>query len=90
MNLSVVQILRDGEVVGQGNFLRLRMELNENLRDICRRNEWAYDHPAIFFTQSNKFFLNFRVFNVPSVARNCSIVPQQDLSYGASRVGCKT
>ena len=28
----------------------------------------------------NIFFLKFKVFNVPSVARNCSIVPQQDVS----------
>ena len=31
------------------------------------------------FTVDNIFFLKFKVFNVPLVARNCSIVPQQDI-----------
>ena len=28
------------------------------------------------------FFLKFNVLNVPSVARDCSIVPQQDMCKG--------
>lgn len=47
MSLNAVQVLRDREVFGQGNSQRLRMELNEILRDMCR-HEWAYDHPATY------------------------------------------
>ena len=34
------------------------------------------------------FFLNFKVFNVPSVARNCSVVPQQDGHNRAKHYSC--
>ena len=34
--------------------------------------------------------LKFKVFNIPSVAQTCSIVPQQDVSYSASSMGYKT
>ena len=35
---------------------------------------------ALFFKCKKRFFfLEFKVFNVPSVARNCSLLPQQDI-----------
>ena len=33
---------------------------------------------------SSFFFFKFKVFNVPQIARNCSKMPQQDISYSAS------